>query len=114
MLGGYILGKQAAEDALRTHFPKTGVVLRPGVIYGNRVVSANLTLPLQLAFGPLALLINQLGPETAKDLARMPLVGAAFIPPISVEKVARAAVRAATDPSVPPGVIDVWELVEKQ
>lgn len=46
----------------------------------------------------------------AKQLAGLPLVGAAFTPPISVQAVARAAVRAATDPSVPAGAMEVWDM----
>jgi len=37
-------------------------------------------------------------------------MGAAFVPPVSVEAVARAAVSAATDPSVPAGHMGVWEI----
>ncbi|EFJ48658.1 hypothetical protein VOLCADRAFT_60325, partial [Volvox carteri f. nagariensis] len=114
VLGGYIRGKQAAEESLRIQFPSTGVVLRPGVIYGDRVVSSNLTVPLGLAFRPLEMMIERLGVKQAKQLSGVPLVGAAFVPPVNVETVARVAVRAATDPSVPPGVIDVWELAGKE
>jgi hypothetical protein len=45
-----------------------------------------------------------------KSLASVPLVGAGFVPPISVDAVARAAVTAATDPAVPAGIMDVWQL----
>lgn len=110
LIGGYIRGKAAAEEALRAHYPGTGVALRPGVIYGDRAVSTNITLQLGLVFKPLEMLLQRLGPETAARMAAVPLVGAAFVPPVSVETVARAAVRAAVDPSVPGGVIDVWEL----
>lgn len=46
----------------------------------------------------------------SKQLASTPVVGALFVPPVSVDTVAKAAVRAATDPAVPPGVMDVWEI----
>jgi hypothetical protein len=36
VLGGYINGKAQAEEAVRKHYPESGVVLRPGVIYGDR------------------------------------------------------------------------------
>ncbi|KXZ43484.1 hypothetical protein GPECTOR_89g504 [Gonium pectorale] len=110
LLGGYIRGKQAAEEALRAHFPATGVALRPGAIYGDRVVSTNLTLPLGYAFRPIEALLQRMGPQAARSAAEIPLVGAAFVPPVSVEVVARVAVRAAMDPAVPGGVIDVWQL----
>lgn len=32
------------------------------------------------------------------------------VPPCSVEAVAKAAVSAVLDPSVPPGVMDVWQI----
>lgn len=42
----------------------------------------------------------------------MPLAGAAFVPPTSVQAVAKAAVAAATDPAVPGGIMDVWQIKE--
>ncbi len=36
LVGGYIKGKKMAEEAVRANFPDGGVVLKPGVIYGNR------------------------------------------------------------------------------
>ncbi|KAG2497539.1 hypothetical protein HYH03_004286 [Edaphochlamys debaryana] len=111
LLGGYIRGKAAAEEALRTHFPTSGVALRPGVIYGDRDVSTNVTLPLGLFFKPYSQLVEKV--PNAKSLSELPLVGAALVPPVSVTTVARAAVRAATDPSVPAGVIDVWALADE-
>ncbi|KAG2436772.1 hypothetical protein HXX76_006296 [Chlamydomonas incerta] len=110
LIGGYIRGKAAAEEALRTHYPATGVALRPGVIYGDRAISTNITLHLGLLFKPVEMLLQKLGPETAARMAAVPLVGAAFVPPLPVETVARAAVRAAVDPRVAGGVIDVWDL----
>ena len=43
----------------------------------------------------------------AKPLTQLPLVGPLFNPPASVSAVAKVAVRAATDPVFPPGIIDV-------
>lgn len=105
---GYVEGKRMAEDALFTDYPNTGVALRPWVVYGDRHVSHNLTLPLGYVFKPAAYLIKQL--PNARQLGGLPVVGAAFIPPVGVEVVARAAVHAATDDSVPGGVIDTWRL----
>lgn len=51
-----------------------------------------------------------LGFLPAKSLSSMPLAGAAFVPPTSVQAVAKAAVAAATDPAVPGGIMDVWQL----
>ena len=111
VLRGYVEGKKAAEAALKTHYPKGGVAIQPGVIYGNRVVSHNLTLPLQYLFGPVESLVSKV--PNAQQLSQLPLVGAALVPPVNVQAVARAAVQAATDPSVPAGIIDVWELQQK-
>jgi hypothetical protein len=85
-----------------------GVVVRPWVIYGDRVVSSHTTLPLGAVFGPVELLLKQL--PNGRQLAALPIVGAAFIPPVRVEAVAKAVVQAATDDSVAGGVIDTWRL----
>ncbi|PNH05125.1 hypothetical protein TSOC_008651 [Tetrabaena socialis] len=110
VLGGYVHGKRQAEDALRAAFPTTGVALRPSIIYGDRAVSQGLTLPLGLLFQPVEGLIERLGPRARAVAEGVPFLGAALLPPVSVQAVARAAVRAATDLAVPGGVIDVWEL----
>lgn len=71
--------------------------------FTRRVISHNLTLPLGMAFQPLEMLLS----SAPKSLADMPLIGGLFIPPVDVRAVARAAVAAATDPSVAPGVMDL-------
>ena len=45
--------------------------------------------------------------QHAKPLTQVPLVGPLFTPPVRVEAVAKVAVRAATDPVFPPGIVDV-------
>lgn len=40
LVGGYINGKAMAEEAVRKHYPETGVFLRPSVIYGDRCAGA--------------------------------------------------------------------------
>lgn len=72
--------------------------------------SSAVTLPLGAIFGPLDLLLKKLPPAQAKQLAALPIVGAGFVPPVSVDQVAKVAVAAATDPSVPGGVIDDWQI----
>jgi uncharacterized protein YbjT (DUF2867 family) len=47
LLKGYFNGKRRTENALIDAFPMTGVVLRPGFIYGTR----NIPLPSHLFFG---------------------------------------------------------------
>ena len=44
----------------------------------------------------------------AKGASQIPIVGPLFVPPVNVKAVAKAAVRAAIDNAVPPGVLDVW------
>ncbi|RZC58376.1 hypothetical protein C5167_005672 [Papaver somniferum] len=46
--------------------------------------------------------------QHAKPLSRVPLVGPLLTPPVSVNAVARVAVRAATDSVFPPGIVDVY------
>ncbi len=72
----------------------------------RRVVSHSLTVPLGMLFQPLESALAR-APKTLVDL---PVVGGLFVPPISAKAVARAAVRAATDSSVPAGVMDVAAL----
>jgi hypothetical protein len=110
LLAGYADGKRLAEAALFRDFPNTGVALRPWVVYGDRHVSAGITLPLGLVFGPFSALQRRLLPNGARSLAQTPLLGAAALPPNAVEAVARAAVAAATDDSVPGGIIDCWDI----
>ncbi|KAH7574002.1 hypothetical protein JRO89_XS03G0237300 [Xanthoceras sorbifolium] len=45
--------------------------------------------------------------QHAKPLNQLPLVGPLFTPPVNVTAVAKVALRAATDPVFPPGIVDV-------
>ncbi|KAB1204763.1 hypothetical protein CJ030_MR8G027390 [Morella rubra] len=101
LLQGYYEGKRAAETELLTKFPYGGVILRPGVIHGTRSVGS-MKIPLGVIGSPLEMVL-----ERAKPLKQLPLVGPLFTPPVSVTSVAKVAVRAATDPVFPPGIIDV-------
>lgn len=49
--------------------------------------------------------------QHAKPLNQLPLVGSLFTPPVNVTAVAKVAVRAATDPVFPPGIIDVYGIL---
>lgn len=66
-----------------------------------------MSIPLNAVGSPLESALSILPTET---LATIPVAGAAFVPPVSVQKVAKAAVSAATDPCVPAGVMDVWTI----
>ncbi|KAL3687564.1 hypothetical protein R1sor_013873 [Riccia sorocarpa] len=105
VLRGYYEGKQAAEDALRSKFPYSGVILRPGFIHGNRTVGS-MTIPLSAVGTPLEVVMRHLKPAT-----QLPLIGSLLIPPVKVTAVAKAAVRAAVDNAVPPGELDVWGIM---
>ncbi|MCD7446415.1 hypothetical protein HAX54_006024 [Datura stramonium] len=101
VLQGYYEGKRAAETELLTRYPYGGIILRPGFIYGTRRVGS-MKLPLGVVGSPLEMILQR-----AKPLSQLPIVGPLFTPPVNVTAVAKVAVRAATDPVFPPGVIDV-------
>ncbi|XP_031276441.1 uncharacterized protein At1g32220, chloroplastic [Pistacia vera] len=101
LLHGYYEGKKSAETELLTKFPYGGVILKPGFIYGTRTVGS-MKVPLGVVGSPLETVLQH-----AKPLNQLPLVGPLFTPPANVTAVAKVAVRAATDPVFPPGIIDV-------
>ena len=45
-----------------------------------------------------------------KSLASPPFVSLGAAPPVAVSATAKALVTAVTDPSIPPGIIDLWQL----
>ena len=45
-----------------------------------------------------------------QSLAKVPLAGAAFVPPVNARVLAKAVVAAATDPNVPGGPMSVWDI----
>ncbi|CAI0376543.1 unnamed protein product [Linum tenue] len=102
ILRGYYEGKKAAEAELLAKFPYGGIILRPGFIYGTRGVGS-LKLPLGVIGSPMEMVLQH-----AKPLNQLPLIGPLFTPPVDVNAVARVALRAATDPVFPPGIIDVY------
>ncbi|KAE9603678.1 hypothetical protein Lal_00001876 [Lupinus albus] len=102
LLQGYYEGKRAAETELLTRFPYGGIILRPGFIYGTRSVGSA-KIPLGLIGSPLEMVLQH-----AKPLNQIPLVGPLLTPPVNVTAVAKVAVRAATDPVFPPGIVDVY------
>lgn len=74
--------------------------LQPGLVRSS-ALRPFLSAPLQvLKFLP------------TRRLASLPIIGAAFAPPVSVDAVAKAAVTAVLDPAVPPGPMDVWEIAK--
>ncbi|KAL4856844.1 hypothetical protein ACK3TF_002892 [Chlorella vulgaris] len=106
LLKGYFQGKRDAEQHLAALFPSGGVALRPSFIYGSRAVGGA-SVPLGLVGAPLKAALSVL---PTKTLAGIPILGAAFVPPLSVDTVAKAAVNAVLDSSVPAGTMDVWDM----
>eukprot|EP00271_Cylindrocystis_brebissonii_P000666 TRINITY_DN10830_c0_g1_i2.p1 TRINITY_DN10830_c0_g1~~TRINITY_DN10830_c0_g1_i2.p1 ORF type:complete len:365 (+),score=54.85 TRINITY_DN10830_c0_g1_i2:90-1184(+) len=91
---GYFKGKRRAEEAVLAAFPKSGVVLRPGFIYGRRRVGGTaFDVPLDLVGRPLEALLAATERFT-KPLQKVPGSDVLLAPPIDVEDVARVAVRA--------------------
>ncbi|XP_047319752.1 uncharacterized protein At1g32220, chloroplastic-like [Impatiens glandulifera] len=105
LLQGYYDGKKAAETELMIRYPYGGVILRPGFIHGTRQVGG-FKLPLSVLGSPLEMILQK-----AKPLNQLPIVGPLFTPPVNVNSVARVAVRAASDPIFPPGIIDVHSIL---
>jgi len=105
LLQGYYEGKRAAEAELLSKFTYGGVILRPGFIHGTRRVGS-IKIPLGLVGSPMQMVL-----QNAKPLTRLPLVGPMLTPPVSATSVAKVAVRAATDPVFPPGIVDVYGIM---
>jgi nucleoside-diphosphate-sugar epimerase len=98
ILTGYFKGKRMAEQELLHCYPEvgSGVVLRPGFIYGTRVVPSpggDISLPLGLLGKPLSMLFAS--PLVDRIRTTVPGMLAPLAVPLSVEAVARAAVEAA-------------------
>ncbi|VAI16741.1 unnamed protein product [Triticum turgidum subsp. durum] len=117
LLQGYYEGKRAAEAELLSKFTYGGVILRPGFIHGTRRVGS-VNIPLGLVGSPMQMLAITVNVgivcdvlQNAKPLTRLPLVGPMLTPPVSATSVAKVAVRAATDPVFPPGIVDVYGIM---
>lgn len=106
LLRGYFQGKRDAEARLFSVFPDSGIALRPGMIYGTRH-TGTISVPLGVIGMPLEAVMKKI---PSKSLASTPIIGAMFVPPVSVDAVGKAAASAVLDPSVPPGIMDVWEI----
>ncbi|CAD7695347.1 unnamed protein product [Ostreobium quekettii] len=108
-LDGYFRGKLDAEKALQEKFGDNGVSLRPSLIHGTRNVSG-FDIPLGAFFGPVEKGLNLI--PNIQQLTELPVIGAALLPPVSVDAVGKAAATAAVDPSVPGGTMDVWAIAK--
>ncbi|XP_042407258.1 uncharacterized protein At1g32220, chloroplastic-like [Zingiber officinale] len=105
LLKGYYEGKRDAEAELLLKFAFGGVILRPGFVHGTRRVGS-IKIPLWLIGSPLEMVLQH-----AKPLSRIPVVGPLFTPPVNVTSVAKVAVRAATNPVFPPGIVDAYGIL---
>ena len=101
LIPGYFQGKRMAEEAVRKEFGKNGTVLQPGMVYGTRALKG-VNIPLWLVGKPLEALFS--APIFNQLQHRIPVFGKlVFSPPISVDAVAKVAVRAATGNLFSPG-----------
>lgn len=108
---GYFSGKKRAEEAVLLQFPLGGTVLRPGFIYGSRLVSQlGVSIPLGLVGEPvqkiLAMGMDSPFGTLAKALKPLPASDVLLAPPVSVESVAMAALKCACG-AQQIGVVDI-------
>ena len=89
-MSGYFGGKRRAEQELIRSFPGGHVILRPGFVYGPRMVGG-WTVPLHWIGMPINCAGTRLGPVSA-FLGALPLVGEEISSMVPVESVARAMV----------------------
>ncbi|GAB4834782.1 hypothetical protein Ancab_033050 [Ancistrocladus abbreviatus] len=92
---GYFTGKRKAEAEVLSKYPNSGVVLRPGFIYGKRRVDG-FEIPLDLIGEPLENLLRA-AENFIQPLKSLPASDVLLAPPISVNDVALATINAARD-----------------
>ncbi|XP_042407260.1 uncharacterized protein At1g32220, chloroplastic-like [Zingiber officinale] len=102
---GYYDGQRATEAEIKKRFADAGVILRPGYIYGTRPIG-----PLKIPFGRMWTPFEMAFQHTP-FLRKIPLIGPFFTPPVNVAKVAKVVVSGATDPTFPPGILDVYNII---
>ncbi|KAF9689618.1 hypothetical protein SADUNF_Sadunf01G0111100 [Salix dunnii] len=92
---GYFSGKRKAESEVLSKYPNSGVVLRPGFIYGKRRVDG-FEIPLDLIGQPAERILSAIENFT-KPLSSLPASDLLFAPPVNVDDLALAVVNAVTD-----------------
>ncbi|KAK3026704.1 hypothetical protein RJ639_041551 [Escallonia herrerae] len=95
---GYFTGKRKAESEVLSKYPSSGVVLRPGFIYGKRKVDG-FEIPLDLIGEPLERILRATENFT-KPLNNLPASDLLLAPPVSVDDVALAVINAIKDDDV--------------
>ncbi|KAI5656362.1 hypothetical protein M9H77_25155 [Catharanthus roseus] len=95
LTSGYFTGKRKAESEVLSKYPNSGVVLRPGFIYGKRRVDG-FEIPLDLIGEPIERLLNA-AENFTKPLSSLPGSDLLLAPPVSVDDVAFAVINAVRD-----------------
>mmetsp|Transcript_38672 Transcript_38672/g.65105 ORF Transcript_38672/g.65105 Transcript_38672/m.65105 type:complete len:325 (-) Transcript_38672:185-1159(-) len=108
---GYFSGKKRAEEAVLLQFPLGGTVLRPGFIYGSRLVSElGVSIPLNLVGEPvqkiLAMGMDSPFGALVKAIKPLPASDILLAAPVSVEAVAMAALKCVSG-AQQLGVVDI-------
>lgn len=97
LTSGYFTGKRKAESEVLSKYPASGVVLRPGFIYGKRKVNG-FEVPLDAVGEPLEKLLSSVENFT-KPLSSLPASDLILAPPVSVDDVAYAVINGVIDDS---------------
>ncbi|RYQ81482.1 hypothetical protein Ahy_Scaffold1g107400 isoform A [Arachis hypogaea] len=92
---GYFTGKRKAESEVLSKYPSSGIVLRPGFIYGKRRVDG-FEIPLDLVGVP-AERILKATENFIKPLSSLPASDLFLTPPVSVDDVAFAVINGVLD-----------------
>ncbi|XP_077237759.1 NAD(P)-binding Rossmann-fold superfamily protein isoform X2 [Tasmannia lanceolata] len=98
LTSGYFTGKRKAESEVLSKYPSSGVVLRPGFIYGKRKVDG-FEIPLDVIGEPLERFLSTIENFT-KPLSSLPASDLLLAPPVSVDDLGLAVVNAVTDDDV--------------
>lgn len=91
----YFTAKRKAESEVLSRYPKSGVVLRPGFIYGKRRVDG-FEIPLDLIGEPLEKFLGAVENFT-RPLNSLPASDLLLAPPVSVDDLALAVINAVRD-----------------
>uniref|UniRef100_A0A1J3D8S1 Uncharacterized protein, chloroplastic n=1 Tax=Noccaea caerulescens TaxID=107243 RepID=A0A1J3D8S1_NOCCA len=92
---GYFTGKRSAEAELLSRYPNSGVVLRPGFIYGKRKVNG-FEIPLDLVGEPLDKIYDG-AKSFIRPLRSLPASDLFLAPPVNVDDLALSVINAVKD-----------------
>ncbi|KAL6501507.1 hypothetical protein OROGR_026640 [Orobanche gracilis] len=92
---GYFTGKRKAEYEVLSKYPMSGVVFRPGFIYGKRKVDG-FEIPLDLIGEPIERFLTAVENFT-KPFNPLPVSDLLLAPPLRVDDIAFAVTNAITD-----------------